>query len=182
MSNPHNRRRTRGAFGKPKTPAKGFPLRRSAAPDSVPSPKNDGFNISNALIEFARPITEQAGNNHTAIRGAMNVAILLWNALIEGGPNLEAARKKLLALPGATPAQIEELIATMSARKEELYPSAKQLICNYDLNFTKKGANIRIASVNLNPEGVEKTNIAEQLGVPPAPASPIPPGPPLSQP
>lgn len=107
----------------------------------------------------------------------MNVAILLWNALIEGGPTLEAARKKLLALPGATPVQIEELVATMSARKEELYPGARQLICNYDLTFTKKGANIRIASINLNPDGVEKTDVAGQLGAhlfPPPPVEATP--------
>ncbi|MDR2844488.1 MAG: hypothetical protein LBV28_00135 [Puniceicoccales bacterium] len=164
MSNPRNRRRTLGAFGhpKPRVSNPAFRNRPAAAPQA--GAPQGGFNISDALINFARPITEQAGNNHTAIRGAMNVAILLWNAIIEGETNVKTAREKLVALPGATPEQIEELITTMTARKAELYPDAKQLVCDYTLDFTKHGARISVASINLTPPGVEKTEIAGQLG------------------
>ncbi len=123
-----------------------------------------GFNISDAIVEFAKPVTEQAGNNHTAIRGAMNVAVLLWNSLIEGEKALASAKEKLLALPGAEPEQVDELIATMTARKQELYPDAKQVVCDFSLNFSKKGINIRVASMNIAPAGVEKTVAAEALG------------------
>ncbi|MDR2980788.1 MAG: hypothetical protein LBV12_00920 [Puniceicoccales bacterium] len=173
MSNPRNRRRTKGAFGKPKPRTVGPVFRNIPANMPVRESAKDAFNISDALINFAKPITEQAGNNHTAIRGAMNVAVLLWNALIEGPAAIETAKQKLLALPGATAEQVEDLITTMTARKTELYPDIKQLVCDYSLNFTKKGANIRVASMNIAPPGVEKTDIAGKLGAVPA-ASPAP--------
>mgnify|MGYP000848145446 CR=1 FL=1 len=172
MSNPRNRRRTRGAFGKPKTAAEKAIFRNVPANVPLSSSGPEGFNISDAIVVFAKPITEQAGNNHTALRGALNVAILLWNAIIEGEAALEGAKKKLLGLPGASAEQVDELVATMTARKQELYPEARQLVCDFTLNFTKKGASIRVASVNLAPKGVEKTDLAAQLGAaPPPPAA-----------
>ncbi|MDR1497445.1 MAG: hypothetical protein LBS59_03395 [Puniceicoccales bacterium] len=165
MSSPRKRRCTRGAFGKPKARVIGRILRennkKAAEP---PSPTEGGFNISDTLINFARPVIDQAGNNHTAIRGAMNVAILVWNALIDGEKAMSDAKEKLLALPGATPEQIEELTELLAARKTELYPDVKQLVRDYSLNFTKHGAKIRISSINIAPPGVEKTGIAAQLG------------------
>lgn len=165
MSNPRNRRRTLGAFGKAKPrvikhvhankPGEALPAGEEAAA---------GTNVVNALIDFARPITEQAGNNHTAIHGAMNVAILIWNAIIEGAAQLEEAQQKLLKLPGATASQIDELIQSMVARKAELYPDVKQIIRKYELEFGRRGTRIYVSSINLNPPGVEKTNIASQLG------------------
>ncbi|MDR2863327.1 MAG: hypothetical protein LBV54_05580 [Puniceicoccales bacterium] len=166
MSNTRNRRQTSGAFGKPKKRVRGSLSRTNRAQkasENKAAPQG-GFNISDALINFARPITEQAGNNHTALRGAMNVAILLWNALIEGEAKQADAKEKLLALPGATAEQIEELITTMSARKAELYPDVKQLIYDYSLNFTRRGARIRVSSINVAPPGVETTDIAGQIG------------------
>jgi hypothetical protein len=123
-----------------------------------------GFNISDALIDFARPVIDQAGNNHTALRGAMNVAILVWNALINGGSAVDDAKEKLRGLPGASSDQIDELFEALSARKTELYPDVKQLVRDYTLNFTKRGARISVASINIAPPGVEKTDIAAKLG------------------
>jgi hypothetical protein len=165
MSNSRNRSLTLGAFGKPKARVVGRPFikRKTATPAQQAAPAG-GFNISDALINFAEPVVKQAGNNHTALRGAMNVAILIWNALIEGETSMKNAREKLLSLPGASPDQIEELVTTMSERKNELYPDVKQLIRDYDLNFTKHGTRIYVSSINIAPPGVEKTELAAQLG------------------
>jgi hypothetical protein len=163
MSNSRNRSLTFGAFGKPKARVVGRPPFKRKPVASAPQAPTGGFNISDALITFAEPVIKQAGNNHTALRGAMNVAILIWNALIEGGPALDEAQKKLLSLPGASSEQIEELVATMSERKAELYPDVKQLIRNYDLTFTKHGTRIYVSAINIAPPGVEKTNLAASL-------------------
>jgi hypothetical protein len=218
MSSSRNRTLTLGAFGKPKARVTGRPLFRRKHPAPPPPPAGEGgFNISDALINFARPVIDQAGNNRTALRGAMNVAILVWNALIDDAPALAAvkekpadadatgnaadaaapadtapptaptaptaatapaasaavspltpaiddAKKKLAALPGATPEQIDELFDALAARKAELYPDVKQRIRDYTLNFTKRGARISVASINFTPPGVEKTDVAVRLG------------------
>lgn len=159
MSNPRNRSRTVGAFGnakpKPLTAPRAF---RHLPPNMAVAPAKDGEDrVSDMLLDFAKPVLEQAGNNHTAACGAMNVAVLLWNAIIEGGKALEAAKAKLLALPGSTPEQVEELVSAMSARKEEKYPQAKHLVMDFNLEFDKRGGlSVRIASMNLAPKGVEK--------------------------
>ncbi|MDR2512547.1 MAG: hypothetical protein LBD01_01935 [Puniceicoccales bacterium] len=165
MSNSRNRRRTLGAFGKVKPRViKHVHVNK---PEGAP-PAGErialGANVVDALVDFARPITEQAGNNHTAIHGAMNVAILIWNAIIEGEAQIEVARQKLLKLPGATTTQIDELIQSMVARKAELYPDIKQIIRKYELEFGRRGTRIYVSSINLSPPGVEKTDIASQLG------------------
>ncbi|MDR3228601.1 MAG: hypothetical protein LBT53_04225 [Puniceicoccales bacterium] len=174
MSNPYNRRQTLGAYGKPKPTLfkRAVPgsKQKTAAPASQPHDPN-AFNISDALINFARPVIDQAGNNHTAIRGAMNVAILVWNALIDGGPAISKAREKLLGLPGANSEQIDELLAVLSERKATLYPNVKQLVNKYDLSFTKRGASIRLSAINVAPEGVEKTDMALLLGAVPSVAT-----------
>jgi hypothetical protein len=165
MSNSRNRSLTLGAFGKPKARVVGRPFtKRKTATSASPAAPAGGFNISDALIQFAEPVVKQAGNNHTALHGAMNVAILIWNALIEGEAAMTSAKEKLLGLPGASSEQIEELVTTMSERKTELYPDVKQLIRDYKLNFTKYGTRIYVSSINIAPPGVEKTDIAAQLG------------------
>ncbi|MDR0536088.1 MAG: hypothetical protein LBG65_07080 [Puniceicoccales bacterium] len=173
MPNAFTRTQTLGAFGKPKAIAisnagavsNALRFRKPASTATPPPPPAPGaFNISDALIQFADPVLKEARNNHTALRGAMNVAILVWNAIINGEAALAAARAQLLKLPGASEEQIDDLLAIMTARKAELYPDVKQLIRDYKLNFTKHGANIRVASINIAPPGVEKTPVATQLG------------------
>ena len=162
MSNPRNRSRTVGAFGnskaKPLTPPPAF----RHLPKNIPvAPPKDGEDrVSDMLLDFAKPILEQAGNNHTAARGAMNVAVLIWNALVEGEKAIAAAKAKLLALPGSTAEQVDELITTMSERKAEKYESARHLIMDFTVDFDKRGGlSIRIATMNLAPKGVEKTAV-----------------------
>lgn len=160
MPTPRNRKRTKGAFGNTKTKSlsAGPEFRHIPANVPVMPPKEGEARVSDMVLEFAKPILEQAGNNRTATRGAMNVAVLLWNGLVEGGKALEAAREKLLALPGATAEQVTELVDTMQERKTTLSPDAKHLVMDFTVNFNKKGGlELRIASMNLAPKGVEKT-------------------------
>ncbi len=159
MSNPRNRRRTNGAFGntKPKSLGAAPAFRHIPANVPVVPPKDGEARVSDILLEFAKPILEQAGNNHTAARGAMNVAVLLWNGLVEGGKALEGAREKLLALPGATAEQVDELVTSMGERKKELFPDARHLVMDFSVDFDKRGGlQLRVASMNLAPKGVEK--------------------------
>lgn len=159
MPSPRNRLRTKGAFGNAKAKAIGASREFRNIPTHVPvvPPKDGEARVSDMVLEFAKPILEQAGNNHTAARGAMNVAILLWNGLVEGGKALDLAREKLLALPGATAEQVDELVTTMKERKETLFPEAKHLVMDFNVSFDKRGGlQIRIASMNVAPAGVEK--------------------------
>lgn len=159
MSSPRNRLRTVGAFGnakpKPLSPTPAF--RHIPANIPVVPPKDGEDRVSDMVLDFAKPILEQAGNNHTAARGAMNVAVLIWNALVEGEKAIAAAREKLLALPGSSAEQVDELITTMAARKNEKYASAKHLVMDFTVDFDKRGGlALRLASMNLAPKGVEK--------------------------
>ncbi|NBN95765.1 MAG: hypothetical protein EBV31_09185, partial [Verrucomicrobia bacterium] len=122
--------------------------------------------FADKLITFAQPIIEQAGGNHTAAKGAMNVAILIWNAAIEGGPKIQDAKATLAKLPGATAEQVEELVTTMVARKTELYPEEKMIVTNFILKFShKRGAQFRVSAVNINPEGVKKADLSDMVKV-----------------
>jgi hypothetical protein len=114
------------------------------------------------LATFCKPILEQAGNNRTAAKGAMNVAILIWNAHIGGEEKIKEAKAKLNALPGSSVEQVDELVTSMMARKEELYPGEKALITNFILKFNHRtGATFNVSAVNVNPEGLSNTDLSD---------------------
>ena len=162
MSSSRNRH---GAFGtnKPR------PIGRVFDPAPKPQPIDDkpkGPTFADKLIQYSQPILEQAGNNHTAAKGAMNVAILIWNAAIEGDAKIAEAKTRLASLPGATAEQVEELVTTMVARKAELYPEEKLVVTNFILKFShKQGAQFRVSAVNINPEGVKKADLSDMVKV-----------------
>ena len=156
MSSSRNRH---GAFGtnKPR------PIGRVFDPAPKPQPIDDkpkGPTFADKLIQYSQPILEQAGNNHTAAKGAMNVAILIWNAAIEGEEKIAAAKKTLATT------QVEELVTTMVARKNELFPEEKLSVTNFVLKFShRKGAQFRVTAVNINPEGVKKADLSDIVKV-----------------
>ena len=164
MASPHSRRKTTGAFGnnKPRAIVRDFARPEPTPVDTTPrEPK-----LPDKLIAFAQPILEQAGGNHTAAKGAMNVAILIWNAAIEGEAKIKEAKATLAKLPGATAEQVEELVTTMVARKAELYPSDNLLVTNFILKFNhKRGAQFRVSAVNINPEGVKKADLPDMVKI-----------------
>jgi len=164
MASPHSRRKTTGAFGnnKPRAIVRDFTRPEPAPVDTTPREPN----LPDKLIAFAQPILEQAGGNHTAAKGAMNVAILIWNAAIEGEAKIKEAKATLAKLPGATAEQVEELVTTMVARKAELYPSDNLLVTNFILKFNhKRGAQFRVSAVNINPEGVKKADLPDMVKI-----------------
>jgi hypothetical protein len=164
MASPHSRRRTTGAFGnnKPRDIKRDFSRPQPAPADNTPREPS----FADKLIKYSQPILEQAGGNHTAAKGAMNVAILIWNAAIEGEAKIEEAKVKLAGLPGATAEQVEELVTTMLARKAELYPEEKLVVTNFILKFNhKRGAQFRVSAVNINPAGVKKADLSDMVKV-----------------
>ena len=163
MSNSRTRRRTKGAFGnnKPRSIERDFTPKQAPAPAGPYVPT-----FADKLAKFSQPILEQAGNNRTAAKGAMNVAILIWNAAIEGEAKIKEAKATLAKLPGATAEQVEELVTTMVARKAELYPSDNLLVTNFILKFNhKRGAQFRVSAVNINPEGVKKADLPDMVKI-----------------
>ena len=176
MPSSFNRKKTIGAFGSTKIQPIGHHyevlLNERAEPQAPAQPQDPNRpNIANIIIDFAKPIVSQAGNNHTAIKGAMNVAVLLWNALVEGDADIAAAREKLLALPDASAEQIDELIQTMRERKKLVGENVSVLVRKYDLNFTKHGINFSVSTMpSTNVPGVEKSPLISALGAKPAPA------------
>ena len=164
MASPHSRRRTSGAFGnnKPRDIKRDFTRPEPTSVDTTPREPN----LPDKLITFAQPILEQAGGNHTAAKGAMNVAILIWNAAIEGEAKIADAKVRLATLPGATAEQVEELVTSMVARKAELFPEDKLVVTNFILKFNhKRGAQFRVSAVNINPEGIKKADLSDMVKV-----------------
>ncbi len=169
MATPFNRKKTVGAFGSTKIQPVGHHyevlLNERAEPQATQPADPNRPNIANIVIDFARPIIAQAGGNHTAIKGAMNVAVLLWNAFVEGDDAVAAAREKLIALPDAVPAQIDELIQTMRERRELVGKGINVVVTKYDMNFTKHGINFSVSTKHGSKlEGVEKSPILSALG------------------
>ena len=159
MSNSYSRHRTKGAFGNrhPRSIERDFTPKQAPAAPGVREPT-----FADKLAEFSQPILQQAGNNRTAAKGAMNVAILIWNASIEGEAKVTEAKQKLAALPGSTSEQVEELVTTMLERKKELYPNENLLVTNFVLKFNHRtGTTFRVSAVNINPEGVTKGNLQD---------------------
>jgi hypothetical protein len=159
MPSSHSRRQTRGAFGN----SKPRPIERDfSAPEPAPVEKAPRvLSIADKFSTFCQPILEQAGNNRTAAKGAMNVAILIWNASIEGAAKIKEAKTKLCALPGSSPAQVEELVTSMIARKDELYPNENSLITNFKLKFSHRRTSFSISAVNIKPEGLTKADLQD---------------------
>mgnify|MGYP000532330684 CR=1 FL=1 len=66
----------------------------------------------------------------------------------------------------ALDAKVDELVATMVARKAELYPEEKMLVTNFILKFNhKQGAQFRVSAVNINPEGIKKADLPDMVKV-----------------
>lgn len=160
MSSPRSRSKTSGAFGNSKV----RPIERDVdqpAPTKKDKPQRDST-IADKLAKFSQVILEQAGNNRTAAKGAMNVAILIWNAEIGGEEKIAEAKSKLNALPGSSPEQVDELVTMMIERKHELFPGEKSLITNFVLKFNHRtGATFNVSAVNINPEGLSKTDLSD---------------------
>lgn len=173
MPSPFNRKKTVGAFGSNKIQPIGHHyeiLLNERAEPKAPEAAQDSNrpNIANVIIDFAKPIVSQAGNNRTAIKGAMNVAVLVWNALVEGDAAVAIAREKLLALPDAVPEQIDELLQTMRERRQLVGAGINLLIRKFDLNFTKYGINFSVSAIpGSRLEGVEKSPLLAALGAKP---------------
>lgn len=166
MSTPRSRNRTLGAFGtrKAKPIERDFSARPAPAP--APKPSDRQPTVADKLIRYSQPILEQAGRNHTAAKGAMNVAILIWNASIEGESKIAEAKKSLAALPGATPEQVEDLVKVMLERKKEMYPDDNLLVTNFVLKFNhRQGAQFKVTAVNIRPEGVKKADLSDLVKV-----------------
>ncbi len=163
MSSPRSRNRTQGAFGNRRP----RPIERDfTAPSPTPEAAPRQPTIADKLVQYAQPIIEQAGNNHTAAKGAMNVAILIWNASIEGEPKISEAKKTLAGLPGATPEQVEELVKVMLERKKDMYPEENLLVTNFVLKFSHgKAAQFKVTAVNIRPEGVQKADLSDLVKV-----------------
>lgn len=169
MATSFNRKKTVGAFGSSKIRDVGYHyevlLNERAEPIPAQPADPNRPNIANMVIEFSRPLIAQAGGNHTAIRGAMNVAILLWNAITEGDVAVAAAREKLLALPDAAPEQIDALIESLKERKNEVAPGVNQIVRKFDLNFTKHGISFNVTTApGSKVAGVEKSPNIAALG------------------
>ena len=84
-------RNRHGAFGTNKPRPIGRVFDPAPKPQTIDD-KPKGPTFADKLIQYSQPILEQAGNNHTAAKGAMNVAILIWNAAIEGEEKIAAAK------------------------------------------------------------------------------------------
>lgn len=169
MSTSFNRKKTVGAFGSSKIREIGYHyevlLNERAEPLQTVTDESARPNIANMIIEFSRPVIAQAGGNRTAIRGAMNVAILVWNALVEGDAATAAAREKLLALPDASAEQIDALIESLRERKNEVAPGVNQVVRKFALNFTKHGLSFNVTTApGSKVEGVEKSPNIAALG------------------
>ena len=164
MASPHSRRKTTGAFGnrKPREIVRDWSKPEAAPVDTTPREPS----FADKLISYAQPILEQAGGNPTAAKGAMNVAILIWNAAIEGEAKIKEAKATLAKLPGASAEQVEELVTTMVARKTELHPGENMIVTNFILKFShKRGTQFRVSAVNINPEGVKKADLTDMVKV-----------------
>lgn len=169
MATSLNRKKTLGAFGSTKIQPVGHHyevlLNEQAEPKTQQVSDPNRPNIANIIIDFARPILSQAGNNRTALKGAMNVAVLIWNALVEGDAAVAVAREKLLSLPDAAPAQIDELLQNMRERRELVGAKINLLVRKFDLNFTKHGINFSVSTMpGSRIEGVEKSPLISALG------------------
>ena len=158
--------RQSGAFGsnKPRPIQRAF-ITSKPKEDLSPTQSKEPT-IADKLIIYAQPVLEQAGNNHTAAKGAMNIAVLIWNAAIEGEAKIAQAKQRLSQLPGATPEQTEELVSTMVARKSELYPKENLLVTNFVLKFShRRGPRFQVSAVNINPEGIQKSDLSDIVKV-----------------
>lgn len=169
MSTSFNRKKTVGAFGTSKIRDVGYhyEVLLNEKAEAVPAANADPNrpNIANMIIEFSRPVLAQAGGNHMALRGAMNVAILIWNALVEGEAAVAVAREKLLALPDASAEQIDSLIDSLKVRKEEVAAGVNQVVRKFSLNFTKYGISFNVTTApGSKIEGVEKSPNIAALG------------------
>lgn len=160
MSSPRSRSKTNGAFGNrnPRPIERDFSTPAPVHQDKTPRAPT----IADKLANYSQTILLKAGNNNIAAKGAMNIAVLVWNAHIGGEEKIKELKTRLYALPGSTREEIDNTVAEMIARKEELYPGENSLITNFVLKFNHRtGTTFRVSAVNVNPEGLKNTDLSD---------------------
>lgn len=180
MSSSRSRLRTVGAFGNPKPRPIGFVPKSSGttsqpASNSAESPAmqlNERFKgfywrmgILNEVYSekpVGREATEQ---RRKALQGAMNIAVLMWNAAILGKEGEDKAVKELSSLKGpngesvAPPMdEILRMVKEWTELQKTMFPDEKRVILDLYLKHNGDGTfNFGLnKGINTNPVGVVK--------------------------
>jgi hypothetical protein len=178
MASPHSRRQTTGAFGnnKPRDIKRDFTRPEPAPVDTTPREPNlaDKFSqYAETLMEAATrdPQKTQTGAIKRAMQGALKIAQACWNAAVEGPEAIANTKLSLFAQLGhtITKEQLDLIIDEMVERKNTMFPGEKVLITNVLPDFKFNGPmRFRIQAVNINPEGVSKSDLSDLIGGNPA--------------
>ena len=157
MSSPHSRSKTNGAFGNRKP----RPIERSF---STPSPAQkekvaEKDNIAKQFLNFAQPILNDAGRDPMLQKGALHIALLIWNADARG---VDEIKKYLLekVFKGDNDS-CEEMFTSYYNRKKELYPEDKSNLELKLLNYRHKtGWLFNIKQTHI-AEGIKNTDLSD---------------------
>ena len=181
MSSSRSRLRTVGAFGNQKPRPIGFVAKPSATTTSQPQAPatetpamqlNERFKayywrmgILNEVYSekpVGREATEQ---RRKALQGALNIAVLMWNAAILGAEGEQKAVKELSGLKGpngesvAPPKdEILKMVKEWTELQKTMFPDEKRVILDLYLKHNGDGTfNFGLnKGINTNPVGIVK--------------------------
>ena len=179
MSSSRSRNRTVGAFGNPKARPIGFVQKKPSAPSEAPKgPASPGQTLADKWNLFTRkigildglleqPAVSQAAieEKKQAIRGALNISMLMWNTAVAGKQSEQLAFDKLSTLKNPKtqepvvipPDDIRKMIKDWTEIKLSLFPEEKRSITDFQLKFNgHTGYSFTIQSMNLSPEGLQR--------------------------
>ena len=160
MSSPHSRRQTNGAFGnqKPRPIGRVFDSPAPVREEKGPKQKT----IADRLAEFSQPLLENANNEFTK-KGAFNLGVMIWNAIIEGPEKIKEIKKFFASLPDSNAEKAEEYIDMMIERKNQLFPEDNSLITSFEYNYKYRSSSIRLKSTNVKPEGLKTGDFVNKI-------------------
>ena len=157
MSSPRSRSKTNGAFGNRKP----RPIERSF---STPSPAQkekvaEKDNIAKQFLNFAQPILNDAGRDPMLQKGALHIALLVWNADARGVDEIKSYLLEHVFKGDKD--SCEEMFTSYYERKKELYPEDKSYLELKLLNYKHKtGWLFNVRQIQI-AEGLSKTDLKD---------------------
>jgi hypothetical protein len=102
--------------------------------------------MSEVLLDFIRPY-EDCWKTEEQLRKVIIMAMVAWNAAIEGGSRgQELVQSVLETLPPEAQADFLQCVAELIERKLRFFADNRRMIINYQLTMTPDGPHLLVAS------------------------------------
>lgn len=123
-------------------------LRNKLAPDIKVVRNNSGYKLSEAILQFAKPLLAKCSSFEEEEK-LLSLAIISWNIgiLPDGEADLFKEKMQKCVSPDDMEAakDMNEIMDYLIARKKHLFAHDQRMVLNYHISVTKDGPHLDVA-------------------------------------